>query len=120
MLQFAGLLVLGIATGYFSGLIGLGGGVLIVPALIYFFGLSQPQAQGTTLAMMLPPIGLMAVMVYNQKGLIDWRIAGILCIGFLIGSPFGAKLAVGLSTLTLKRIFSVSLFLISLKMFFGK
>jgi len=120
MLQFAGLLILGAAAGYFSGLVGLGGGVLIVPALVYLFGMPQNQAQGTTLAMLLPPIGVMAVIAYHQKGLVDWKIAAILCVGFLLGSPFGAKFAVGSSPATLKKVFSISLFLISLKMFFGK
>ena len=120
MLRISAVILLGIIAGYFSGLIGLGGGVIIVPALVLLFGLSQPIAQGTTLAMMLPPIGLMAVLAYQQKGMIDWKIAGFLCVGFLIGSPLGAKLAVGLPPETLKKVFGVSLLLISIKMLFGK
>lgn len=120
MLKIAGILLLGAAAGYFSGLVGLGGGVLIVPALVMLFGLTQPQAQGTTLAMLLPPIGILAVLAYHQRGLVDWKLAALLCVGFLIGSPLGAKLAVGLPPATLKRVFGISLFLISLKMMIGK
>jgi uncharacterized protein len=120
MLRMAGTLLLGAAAGYFSGLVGLGGGVIIVPALVLIYGFSQPVAQGTTLAMLLPPIGLFAVLAYQQKGLIDWRVAALLCIGFLIGSPLGAKLAVSLPPAVLKKVFAVSLFVISIKMFWGK
>ncbi len=120
MLKLSGILFLGLLAGYFSGLVGLGGGILVVPALVLIFGLSQPLAQGTTLAMLLPPIGLLAVMAYHQRGLIDWRIAGLLCVGFLIGSPLGAKLAISLPPETLKKVFAVSLLLISIKMLFGK
>ncbi len=120
MMKLSGILLLGLIAGYFSGLIGLGGGVIVVPALVLIFGLSQPIAQGTTLAMMLPPIGLLAVLAYHQKGLIDWKIAGLLCVGFLLGSPLGAKLAISLQPETLKKVFAVSLLLISIKMLIGK
>lgn len=120
MLRIVGILLLGMAAGYFSGLVGLGGGALVVPALVLLFGFSQPQAQGTTLAMLLPPIGLLAVLAYHQHGLIDWKVAGLLCVGFLLGSPLGAKLAIGLPALALKRIFGISLLLISVKMILSK
>ncbi len=120
MLKVSGIILLGMVAGYFSGLIGLGGGVIIVPALVLIFGIAQPMAQGTTLAMMLPPIGILAVLAYQQKAMIDWRLAGLLCIGFLIGSPLGAKLAIGLPPETLKKVFASVLLLISLKMLLGK
>ena len=112
--------MIGLLAGYFSGLVGIGGGVIIVPALVLLYGISQPLSQGTTLAMLLPPIGIMAVLAYHEKGLVDWKIAGLLCLGFLIGSPLGAKLAVGLQPEILKKIFAVSLMLISLKMLLSK
>lgn len=120
ILRLGAILLLGAFAGVFSGMVGLGGGAVIVPALVLLFGYNQAMAQGTTLAMLLPPIGAMAVLAYHQKGLVDWKLAGLLCIGFLLGSPFGAKIAVNLEPATLKRVFAVSLMLISLKMFFGK
>jgi hypothetical protein len=120
MLRYAGLLLLGIATGYFGGLVGIVGGIIVIPALVLLFGFSQANAQGTTMAMLLPPLGLFAVIIYQQKGLVDWKVAAILCIGFVIGSPFGAKLAVGMSPVMLRKIFGVALALISARMLFGK
>jgi hypothetical protein len=87
------LFLLGIIAGSLSGLIGIGGGVIIVPALIFLFGLSQHQAQGTTLALLVPPIGILGAWVYYKQGYVDLRIAAVICIGFFLGSMFGAKLA---------------------------
>lgn len=114
------LILLGLAAGTFSGVIGLGGGVIIVPALVFIFGLSQQQAQGTTLALMVPPIGILAAYAYYQQGFVDLKIAALICLGFIIGGWFGAKIAVNLSQNLLQKLFAVSLFLISIKMFFSK
>jgi uncharacterized protein len=116
----AGLLALGAAAGVLSGLVGIGGGVLIVPCLVLFFGMSQQTAQGTTLAMLLPPIGAVAVWTYYQRGLIDFRAAAVLVAGFLVGSFFGAKLAVSLSNDTLRKVFGAAVILIGVKMVSGK
>lgn len=113
-------IILGLIAGTFSGVIGLGGGVVIVPALVFLFGLSQQQAQGTTLALMVPPIGILAAYAYYQQGFVDLKIAALICIGFIIGGWLGAKIAVNLSPNVLQKIFAVSLFLISIKMFFSK
>ncbi|MBK7629500.1 MAG: sulfite exporter TauE/SafE family protein [Ignavibacteriales bacterium] len=113
-------IILGLLAGTFSGVIGLGGGVIIVPALVFLFGLSQQQAQGTTLALMVPPIGILAAYAYYQQGFVDLKIAALICVGFIIGGWLGAKLAVNLSQNVLQKIFAVSLFLISIKMFFSK
>ncbi|MFZ1519977.1 MAG: sulfite exporter TauE/SafE family protein [Ignavibacteriaceae bacterium] len=112
--------LLGLIAGTFSGIVGLGGGVIIVPALVFLFGLSQQQAQGTTLALMVPPIGILAAYAYYQQGYVDIKIAALVCLGFIFGGWLGAKFAVGLSQNVLQKIFAVSLFLISIKMFFGK
>jgi uncharacterized membrane protein YfcA len=112
--------ILGLAAGTFSGVIGLGGGVIIVPALVFIFGLSQQQAQGTTLALMVPPIGILAAYAYYQQGYVDLKIAGLICLGFVVGGYIGAKFAVSLPTYILQKIFAISLFLIALKMFFAK
>ncbi len=112
--------ILGLAAGTFSGIVGLGGGVVIVPSLIFIFGLSQHQAQGTTLALMLPPIGILAAYAYYQQGYVDLKIAALVCLGFVFGGWIGAKIAVLLPTDTLHKIFAVTLFLVSIKMFFSK
>jgi len=113
-----GLLLLGIIAGYFSGLIGIGGGVIIVPALVLWFGFNQQTAQGTTLALLVPPIGILAVVSYYQKGYVDVKTALIICIGFLIGGYLGGKMAVGLSESILKRTFAIALMAIGAKMLF--
>jgi uncharacterized membrane protein YfcA len=115
-----GFIVLGLVAGILSGLVGIGGGVLIVPCLVFIFGLSQAQAQGTTLALLVPPIGLLAALEYYRRGYVDLRIAALICLGFFIGGLFGGKLAVSLPQETLRRIFGVALLLISLKMIVGK
>ena len=112
--------LLGLIAGALSGLIGIGGGVIIVPALVLLFGLSQHQAQGTTLALMVPPIGILEAWTYYQEGLVDLRIAGFVCLGFLLGGLVGAKLATSLSNTLLERIFGLALLVIALKMILSK
>lgn len=109
-------LLLGIAAGTISGLIGIGGGVLLTPALVYIFGSSQHSAQGTTLALLVPPIGLLAAWSYYQEGYVNVKVAALICLGFFLGGLLGAKFAVGLSDLILKRIFATGLIVIGLKM----
>jgi uncharacterized protein len=116
-MQVTGYVLLGLFAGVLSGLVGSGGGIVIVPALIYLFGLSVHTAQGTTMAMMLPPIGILAAWSYYQSGFVDVRAAIIIALGFFIGGFFGGKLAIGLSELTLRRIFASMLVLIAAKMF---
>jgi hypothetical protein len=113
-------LLLGLVAGTFSGLIGIGGGTIIVPALVFLFGLSQHQAQGTTLALLVPPIGFLAAWTYYKQGYVDLRIAALICVGFFLGGLVGAKLATRLSNVVLERIFGIALLLISLKMIFAK
>jgi uncharacterized membrane protein YfcA len=113
-------LLLGLIAGALSGLIGIGGGVIIVPVLIFLFGFSQHQAQGTTLAMLVPPIGILAAWTYYKHGFVDLKVASLLALGFFIGSLFGAKFATGLSNVLLEKIFGVALLLIALKMIFTR
>jgi len=113
-------LLLGLSAGVLSGLIGIGGGTIIVPALIYLFGLTQHQAQGTTLALLIPPIGLLAAWTYYKNGYVNLTIAVFICLGFFIGGLAGAKLAIGLSNEILKKVFGFLLLLIALYMIFGK
>jgi len=115
-----GLFLVGIIAGYFSGLIGIGGGVIIVPALVLLFGFSQHTAQGTTLALLIPPIGILAVLSYYQKGFVDIKSAIIICIGFMLGGFIGGKMAVGISNNLLKNIFGVVPIILGVKMLFFK
>ena len=114
------LLIIGILAGILSGLIGIGGGIIVIPALVLFMGFSQQAAQGTTLAMMVPPIGILAALAYYKEGYVDIKVAAIICVGFIAGSFFGAKYATAIPELSLKKIFSVILILVALKMFFSK
>ncbi len=113
-------LLLGLVAGILSGLIGIGGGVIIIPALVFLFGLSQHQAQGTTLALMVPPIGLLAAWTYYKQGFVDLKIAIFICMGFFLGGLLGAKLATGLSNAALEKVFGIVLLLVALKMIFAK
>ncbi len=112
--------LLGIISGALSGLIGIGGGIIIIPALIFLFGLSQHTAQGTTLALMVPPIGLLAALNYYQHGHVNLKIAAFVCVGFFLGGWIGANFATSLSNATLEKVFGFTLLLISLKMLFFK
>lgn len=105
--------VLGVVAGMASGLIGIGGGIIVVPCLIYIFGFSQHVAQGTTLAMLIPPIGLLAVWAYYKQGHINFPVAGLICLGFVLGGYFGAKLAIGFPEVILRKIFGVCLLAIA-------
>ncbi|MGD1046577.1 MAG: sulfite exporter TauE/SafE family protein [Bacteroidota bacterium] len=113
-------LLLGLAAGVLSGFIGIGGGVLIVPALVFLFGFTQHQAQGTTLAMLVPPIGILAAWTYYQKGFVDIKVAALIAVGFIIGSLVGSRYAIGISNTMLEKIFGITIVLIGLKMVFGK
>ncbi len=114
------LLCIGLVAGVFSGFIGIGGGLIIVPALVLLMGFSQHAAQGTSLAMMLPPIGLLAVYNYHKSGYVDLKVSMLLALAFVIGGYFGSKFAIGLSPSAVKRIFGVFIILVGFKMIFGK
>ena len=94
--------------------------MLIVPALVFLFGFSQQQAQGTTLALLVPPIGILAAWTYYRHGFVDLKIAAFIAVGFILGSLFGARFAVGISNTMLEKIFGVTIMLIGLKMVVGK
>lgn len=110
-----GLLCVGLLAGFLSSLVGIGGGIVVVPALVFMFGLSQKAAQGTSLAMLLPPIGILSVMIYHKAGNIRWDYAAILIVTFLVGSYFGAKWVQNMNTTTIKRIFAVFMILMAIK-----
>lgn len=112
--------VLGLVVGVLAGALGIGGAVFIVPALVYLFGWEQHMAQGTTLAMLIPPIGILAAWRYYQAGHVDIKIALLMCVGFFIGGYFGGMIANQLPAMTLRKIFGGALLLISLRMILGK
>jgi uncharacterized membrane protein YfcA len=116
----ASFLMLGLLAGVLSGLLGLGGGILIVPALVLIFGLSQHTAQGTTLALMVPPIGLLAAWTYYKQGYVDLKIAALICVGFFFGGLLGAKLATLIDAALLKKLFGVALLVTALRMILAK
>jgi len=99
----------GVFAGAVGGFLGLGGGLIVIPILVYLFGFSQHTAQGTTLAMMIPPIGILAALAYYKHGYVNVAAAGLLCLGFVFGAYFGAKFAIGVSEVVLRKIFGVYL-----------
>ncbi|OPY79782.1 MAG: Sulfite exporter TauE/SafE [Syntrophorhabdus sp. PtaU1.Bin153] len=112
--------LLGLIVGIISGIVGIGGGVILVPVLVFVFGLSQHEAQGTTLALLIPPIGILAAWTYYKHGYVNLEIAAYICIGFFLGSLLGARVATGLPNIVLGRIFGVMLLFVALKMIFAK
>ena len=113
-------LLIGLSGGISSGLLGIGGAVIMIPALIFFCGFSQQSAQGTSLALMLPPIGLLAAMEYYSKGHVDIKAAVFICLAFFIGGYLGAKGAESIPTHILRKGFACFLVMIAVKMFFTK
>lgn len=113
------LVCIGLLAGFLSGILGIGGGIVMVPLLLVI-GFTQHQAQGISLAAMLPPVTLLAVLQYSKEGYVDWKIALVISATFIIGGFFGSKLAVVISEQLLKRIFGVLMLIIALKMIFSK
>ncbi|MCX6335512.1 MAG: sulfite exporter TauE/SafE family protein [Bacteroidia bacterium] len=114
------IIVIGIITGVMAGMLGIGGAIIMIPALVFFLGFSQQMAQGTSLAVMLPPIGIFATYNYWKAGQVDLKIALILALTFIIGSYFGSKLALNIPQPILKKIFGVLLLLVAARMLFWK
>ena len=112
------LIIVGLLAGILSGLVGLGGGVIIVPALVFLLGFSQHQAQGTSLGILLLPAGIFAVIGYYQKGYIDVKVVLLLFAGFLVGGWLGSKISLNVNEATLKKVFAIALLLIAGKVLF--
>ena len=118
MLSFLLYLVIGLFAGIASGLIGIGGGIVVVPCLVLICGFSQHMAQGTTLAMLIPPIGLLAALAYYKQGYVNLPVAAFLCLGFIFGGLIGAKFAVGFPEPVLRKIFGFCLMAVAGYMIF--
>ena len=114
------LIVIGLLAGVLSGFIGIGGGLVIVPALVYLVGMNQHAAQGTSLALMLPPIGILAVMNYYKADMLNIKYALIIAATFIIGGYFGSKISLAVSPAIVKKIFAVSMILVAIKMLLSK
>lgn len=111
---------IGLAAGIFGGLLGIGGGTVVVPALVYFFGMTQHKAQGTILAAFLPPVALLAFLKYHQNGNVDLRAAAFVAVGIFFGGWVGASLSHALSEQHLKRVFGVFLLVVAAKLISGR
>jgi uncharacterized protein len=112
------LLLVGLAAGMLSGLVGVGGGIIIVPCLVFFLGFSQKLAQGTSLGILLLPIGILGAFQYYKQGYIDIKVVSIICVAFIFGSYFGSKIALSISQESVKKIFAMVMLLVAIKMLF--
>ena len=112
------LLAIGLFSGMLGGMVGIGGGIVIVPALIYFLGFSQLNAQGTSLALIMFPVGVLGVINYYKQGHIDFNIVFILAIGFVVGSFLGSKFAMNIPQAFVKKSFAMLMIVIAMKMLF--
>lgn len=113
------LVLIGVFAGMMSGFVGIGGGVIMVPALVYIMGLTQHEAQGTSLILMLPPIGILAVMNYYKAGELNIGYGIIIAIGFVVGGYFGSKIALKMSPSIVKLIFGTLMVYVSFKMIYS-
>ena len=114
------LLSIGLFAGFLSGLVGIGGGILVVPVLVYFFSMNQKTAQGTVLFMFLLPVGILGVFNYYRAGHVDMKLAVIMAITFVAGSYFGSRTAIAIDNKLVKQIFGGTIMLVGLKMLLGK
>lgn len=114
------LIFVGITAGVVAGSLGVGGGIIIVPALVYIFHFSQHQAQGTSLGVLLFPIGLLAVINYHKQGFINYRFVLILVITFVLGGYLGSLISINLPEKTLRKVFGILMLIAGLKMVFEK
>ncbi len=111
-----GLLLIGLAAGILGGMVGVGGGLIVVPALVFFFGFSQHEAQGTSLGLLVLPVALLGMINYYKSGYVDFKVVGLLAISFFLGSYFGSKWSLSLPQETIKKYFALLLFYTAFKM----
>lgn len=114
------LILIGLSAGILGGFFGLGGGFIIVPALVFFCGFSQLKAQGTSLAVMLPPVGLLAFLTYYRHGNVDLKAGIIICLSLFIGGLLGAQVVQSVNNDLLRKGFAIFMILVSLKLLVGK
>ncbi|GGX14931.1 sulfite exporter TauE/SafE family protein [Aquimarina muelleri] len=114
------LILIGLLAGFFSGTLGVGGSVIMIPLLILLMNFSQHEAQGTSLAVLAVPVTLLAAYNYYQEGFVNWKYAIVIAITFVIGGYLGSKLAISINQALLKKIFGGVLFIVAIKIIFGK
>lgn len=114
------LILIGLLAGFFSGTLGIGGSVIMIPLLMLWVNFSQHQAQGTSLAVLAVPVTLLAAYTYYQEGFVNWKYAVVIAVTFMIGGYLGSKLAISINQALLKKIFGGVLLLVAVKMIFGK
>ena len=112
------LVMIGLMAGVFGGMFGVGGAIIMIPALVYFLGADQQLAQGTSVAIMLPPIGLFAAYNYYKAGQVNIWWAVIIAVSFMVGGYFGSKIALSLSENLLRKLFAVLLIILAIRMMF--
>lgn len=116
-----GILAIGLIAGFMSSLVGIGGGIIIVPALVMIFGLSQKMAQGTSLAMLSLPVAFIGAFNYYKEGEVNWKLALMLALTFVVGGYLGSKVALDMSTNVIKKVFAVFMIVVAIKyLFFDK
>lgn len=114
------LIVIGLLAGILSGIMGVGGGVVMVPLMILLLGFNQHEAQGTSLAVLAVPVTFLAAYNYYNEGFVNWKYAALIAVFFIVGGYVGSKMAVSLDQKTLRRIFGGILLVISVKLLLGK
>jgi len=114
------LVIIGLLSGLLSGIFGIGGAIIVIPALVFVIGLSQHEAQGTSLAFMLPPVGILAAWNYYKEGYVNWKLALVLSLTFFVGAYLGSRFSVNISDRTLRKMFGVLLLAVAIKMIFSK
>lgn len=114
------LIVIGILSGILAGVFGVGGAIIVIPALVFILGLSQHEAQGTSLAFMLPPVGILATWNYWKQGYVNWKFALVLSLTFVIGAYIGSHLSVNIPDKLLRRFFGMLLIVMAMKLIFSK
>ncbi|RYZ53876.1 MAG: sulfite exporter TauE/SafE family protein [Chitinophagaceae bacterium] len=110
------LVTIGLMAGMLSGMVGVGGGIIVVPALVFFLGFTQKQAQGTSLALLSLPVVILAALNYYNQGLVEVRTVLVMAVAFLVGGFLGSKIALSVPEESLKRFFAVVLFYTGFKM----
>jgi uncharacterized protein len=113
-------ILLGLLVGALSGIVGIGGGIMIIPALVYFFHMSQHKAQGTSLAALLAPIGALAFWEYYKAGNVDLKAGLLIALGFLVGGYFGGVWAQHLPEVVLRRVFGTLLTIIGIQLLLSR
>ena len=114
------LAIIGLMAGIFSGTFGVGGAIIVIPALIFFLGFTQHQAQGTSLAFMIPPVTLMATIQYWKNGYVNWKFALVLSLMFFVGTYFGSMISIHLPEKILRKLFGGLLLIVAVKIIFSK